>query len=137
MTPAKRQDETPTTQRIDKWLWCARLFKTRTLAAKFANDGRIRLTRNDMTQRIDKASLAIGAGDTLVFTKNDRLRIIEIISCALRRGPAKEAQTLYNDRTPAPPPKTKPPEKPFEREKGAGRPTKKERRALEALKDAQ
>lgn len=122
------------TQRIDKWLWRARFFKTRTLAAKFVNDGGVRVSRHGKTIRADKASFTICAGDTLVFTKKDRLQIIEVTRCALRRGPAKEAQTLYCDQSPPPPPKERAPEKQFAREKGAGRPTKKDRRALEALK---
>lgn len=133
MTPSSGA---PDTQRIDKWLWCARLYKTRTLAAKEVNDGRMRITRSGETLRADKASFSIRPGDTVVFTKNDRLRIIEIVSCAMRRGPASEAQTLYKDLSPPPLPKKERQPLPFEREKGAGRPTKKDRRALEALKDA-
>ncbi|WDI31635.1 RNA-binding S4 domain-containing protein [Hyphococcus flavus] len=121
-------------QRIDQWLWRARFFKTRTLASKFVNDGNVRLTRNDNTTRIDKSSANIRAGDTLVFTRNDRLRIIVILECASRRGPASEAQALYDDKSPPPPTKPARPVAPFEREKGAGRPTKKDRRALTALK---
>jgi len=121
-------------QRIDKWLWQARLFKTRTLAAKFVNDGNVRVTRNGETQRIDKASASVRPGDTLVFTRNERLRVIAIEACAMRRGPASEAQLLYVDQSPPPPPKGEAPVTPFSREKGAGRPTKKDRRALDAMR---
>lgn len=121
-------------QRLDKWLWQARFFKTRTLAAKFVSDGNVRITRSDNTQRADKPSTTIRPGDTIVFTRNDQLRIIYILNCAERRGPASEAQTLYEDRSPPPPPKEDAPRKDFAREKGAGRPTKKDRRALSALK---
>lgn len=121
-------------QRIDQWLWRARFFKTRTLAAKFTGNGSVRLTRNEETIRIDKASANIRPGDTLIFTRNDRLRIIKVVACAERRGPASEAQTLYEDCSPPPPPKTEHAPAPFNREKGAGRPTKKDRRALQALK---
>ena len=120
-------------QRIDKWLWQARFFKTRSLASKFVSDGHVRLARGNGTQRADKPSAAIRPGDTLVFTANDRLRIVRVVSCAERRGPASEAQALYDDQSP-PPPKTGTPLKAFTRDKGAGRPTKKDRRALSALK---
>lgn len=135
MTSAKPAPEAgQESQRIDQWLWRARFFKTRTLAAKFVSAGNVRLTRKDDTTRIDKPSANVRPGDTLVFTRNDRLRIILIAACAARRGPASEAQTLYEDRSPPPPPKTDPAPIAFTRDKGAGRPTKKDRRALQALK---
>ncbi|MEM8773239.1 MAG: S4 domain-containing protein [Pseudomonadota bacterium] len=122
------------TQRLDQWLWHARLFKTRTLAAKFVAGGAVRLSRGDETMRVTKPSFALCSGDTLVFTRNDRLRIILVKETAARRGPAAEAAALYDDQSPPPPPrKTKPPA-PFSRDKGAGRPTKKDRRALSALR---
>jgi ribosome-associated heat shock protein Hsp15 len=121
-------------QRIDQWLWRARFFKTRTLAAKFVSDGNVRVTRNGDTTRIDKASANIRPGDTLVFTRNDHLKIVAVLACAPRRGPASEAQQLYEDQSPPPPPREKRTPPAFEREKGAGRPTKKDRRAIAALK---
>lgn len=124
------------TQRLDQWLWQARLFKTRTLAAKFVTDGKVRLTREETTARIDKASFSIRPGDVIVFTRNERVRIIHILSCAMRRGPASEAQRLYDDQSPPPPPRKAVDPVPFAREKGAGRPTKKDRRALSALKSS-
>lgn len=126
-------DATPGAQRVDRWLWCARIFKTRTLAAKFVSDGNLRITRSGATTRAEKPSYVIRAGDTLIFTLHDRLRVIEILDCAVRRGPAREAQTLYEDRSP-PPPNMEPAPMPFAREKGAGRPTKKDRRALQAIR---
>ena len=134
-TGADREDEpAAASQRIDKWLWQARFFKPRSLASKFVSDGNVRMTRGADTQRADKPSAAVRPGDTLVFTRNDRLRIIRVIACAQRRGPASEAQTLYDDQSPPPPQKTDAPLTPFARDKGAGRPTKKDRRALSALK---
>ena len=121
-------------QRIDRWLWCARLFKTRTLAAKFVSDGNVRLTRNDDSVRVQKPSFAVRENDTLVFSRNDRLRIITVRALAERRGPASEAQALYEDQSPpSEPRKTAPTDTPS-RDKGMGRPTKKDRRALDALK---
>lgn len=126
-------------QRIDKWLWCARFFKTRTLAGKIVSAGNIKLTRKEQTQRISKASFLIQVGDTIAFTKGQRLFVIEIQSLADRRGPAPEAQALYEDHSPPPPEKKTPsvskPGTAFERESGAGRPTKKERRELSKLRE--
>lgn len=94
----------------------------------------MRLTRNEKTQRIEKPSFAVRAGDEIVFSYGDRLRIIKIIQCGLRRGPATEARALYDDASPPPPPKKEKPISPAAREKGAGRPTKKERRKIESLR---
>lgn len=125
--------ETPT-QRVDQWLWQARFFKTRTKATKFVNDGNVRLSRENNTHRIEKSSALIAAGDILIFTIGERLRVIEILDCAKRRGPAAEAVTLYTDQSPPPPARKEKPITPFAREAGAGRPTKKDARALAALK---
>ncbi|MHA7872608.1 MAG: RNA-binding S4 domain-containing protein, partial [Hyphococcus sp.] len=84
--------------------------------------------------RVSKTSFQLRAGDTLVFSRNDRLHIVEVVSLAERRGPAAEAQTLYNDRSPPRPKASSAPASQAARDKGAGRPTKKDRRALQALK---
>ncbi len=121
-------------QRLDQWLWHARIFKTRTLATKFITDGKMRVTRNDETFRVEKPSFAVVTGDVILFSRSDQLRILVVESLATRRGPATEAQALYTDQSPPREPKKSVPLSPFAREKGMGRPTKKERRALEALK---
>lgn len=120
-------------QRIDTWLWHARLFKTRTLAAAVVSAGKVRLTRSDATARIAKASHQVRPGDTLVFPKGKLIRIVKIEALAARRGPAPEAQALYEDLTLPPPPRAETPVPVGKRETGAGRPTKKERRALDNL----
>ena len=107
-------------QRIDRWLWQARFFKTRTIAAKFVSEGNIRVTRNDATLRAEKPSFLVREGDVLVFSRRDHLRIIAILALATRRGPAAEAQSLYEDQSPPRPPKAERIETPFAREKGAG-----------------
>lgn len=116
------------TLRIDKWLWHARFFKSRTLAGKFVNSGKIRLNGNP----IAKAHVMVKADDVLTFPLGPHLRVIEVVKMGERRGPAPEAQTLYNDLDP---PQAKPKkEKPSvvaEREAGSGRPTKRERRAVD------
>ncbi len=122
------------TQRLDQWLWFARFYKTRTLAGKVVSNGDIRVTRGNNIVRVSKASYAIQPEDTLTFTKADQIRVIRILSLAKRRGPAPEAQSLYEDLSPAPEAKPEKPIDPFNREKGAGRPTKKDRRDLDAMR---
>ncbi|MGE0408386.1 MAG: RNA-binding S4 domain-containing protein [Amphiplicatus sp.] len=120
-------------QRIDKWLWRARLFKTRSLAAKIVSSGSVRLTRGGTTRRVDKASFAVSAGDRLAFMSGPRLRLVEILACADRRGPAAEARLLYADHSPPSAPAFGAPAL-AQRDKGAGRPSKKDRRAIDELK---
>ncbi len=107
--------------RIDKWLWQARFFKTRSLAAKQVTAGHVRLNG----QRALKPAQAVGPEDVLTFPQGRIVRVIRIEKLGDRRGPAPEAQTLYTDLTEyrdEPPPNPK-----FE---GKGRPSKKDRRAL-------
>lgn len=120
--------------RIDKWLWYARQFKTRTLAAKIVNAGKIRVNN----QRITKASQTVQIGDTLTFVAHEKLRILKISELGSRRGPASEAVQLYEDLTPVEEhAKGKDNAKPNAgvRDEGAGRPTKKQRREIDALMD--
>jgi len=121
------QKAPPQSMRVDKWLWHARFFKTRTLASKLAAAGNIRING----QKQSRASATIRAGDVLTFPLNRHIRVIEVLALSLRRGPAPEAQALYIDRDPPQPKKRE--EKMVEqaafREAGSGRPTKKQRRA--------
>lgn len=127
--------EEKTSQRIDKWLWCARFVKTRTLAGKLAASGAIRLTREGETTRVAKASALVRIGDRLAFLTGERLRVIEVKAFGLGRGPAAEARLLYTDHSP---PLSKPDarETAGARDRGAGRPTKKERRAIDRVRAA-
>ena len=109
--------------RIDKWLWYARFFKTRTLAATLVKASHVRVNGD----KISKAATGVGVGDTLIFPQPDSIRVIEIVELGSRRGPASEAQTLYIDRTPSKPPKAVR----VETDWGRGRSTKKDRRDLE------
>lgn len=121
-------------QRIDKWLWFARFFKTRSLATKFANNGKIRIKRGHETIRIEKASQNVQLGDILTFALHTNIRVVEVKETGERRGPAKEAQLLYEDLSPPAPRGHKKSEMApalAKREPGSGRPTKKERRELE------
>ncbi|WP_281018673.1 MULTISPECIES: RNA-binding S4 domain-containing protein [unclassified Minwuia] len=81
--------------RIDLWLWYARFFKSRSLAARAVKGSRMRLNR----QVIRKVSQPLRVGDVLTIPWNGEIRVIEIAALGERRGPASEAQALYRDRT--------------------------------------
>ncbi|ANP38303.1 MULTISPECIES: RNA-binding S4 domain-containing protein [Rhodobacterales] len=108
--------------RIDKWLWHARFFKTRSLAAKQVSAGHVRLNAD----KISKPAQNVTPGDVLTFPQGRQIRVVRVEAIGERRGPAPEAQTLYFDMTekqesvPANP-----------RFEGKGRPDKKSRRALD------
>ena len=80
-------------QRLDKWLWCARFFKSRALAARFCDDGRLRVSG----QVTRKAHYAVRPGDVLTFPLGPYIRVIKILELAVRRGPPAEARSLYED----------------------------------------
>lgn len=84
--------------RIDKWLWQARFFKTRTLAAEVVGAGRLRLNGAKM----DKPGRAVGAADVLTFPQGGRIRVVRVLAAGTRRGPAGEARLLYADLDPQP-----------------------------------
>ncbi len=88
--------EPGTSLRIDKWLWHARLAKTRTLAQKLVTGGHVRLNRTPVRQ----ASQAVRLGDVLTVAAFGRVRVLRIAALGTRRGPAEEARTLYEDLTP-------------------------------------
>lgn len=82
-------------QRLDVWLYRTRFFKTRRLATKMITKGKIRITRNGQTERTTKPHFKIRPGDQAVFMRSEALIHVEMIDIATRRGPAREAQTLY------------------------------------------
>ena len=123
-------------QRLDRWLWFARFFKSRTLATRFVADGHLRLN----AERVVKAHHMVRVADVLTFAQGTRVRVIRVAALGARRGPASEAQALYDDLQP-PAPATETPEAAapgtaptVERPAGSGRPTKAERRALDLLR---
>lgn len=83
------------TCRVDVWLWRARFFKTRSLAARMVEEGRIRLVRGGEDLRLDKPSRSVRPGDGLVFALGGRLVAVRIDGLGERRGPAPEARALY------------------------------------------
>lgn len=120
-------------QRIDKWLWFARLAKTRTLAQKLALSGRVRVNR----EKVEAASQLVKVGDVLTIAGERGVRVLKVVAPGMRRGPAPEAQTLYDDLSP--PAAAQAPGEPApaaDRPVGSGRPTKRDRRALDRLRVA-
>ena len=118
--------------RLDKWLWFARFVKTRSLATKLIVDGRMRVN-GAPTQ---KAHYIVKLGDVLTFPLGRHIRVIEVVALGSRRGPAPEAQALYEDLDP---PRPSAPQQdasaPFEeRIPGSGRPTKRDGRRIAQLK---
>ena len=82
--------------RADVWLWRARFFKTRSLAAKFVDEGRVRLTRAGQESRLDKCARPVKVGDALVFALGGKLIAVTVAGLGERRGPPAEARTLYS-----------------------------------------
>ena len=117
-------------QRIDKWLWHARVVKTRSLAQKLVTSGKVRVDRN----KISGASFQVTVGNVLTITLERQVKVLEIAGMSDRRGPFSEAQTLYKDLSPPPPVKknkqTDEVNQPLIRNEG--RPTKHQRK--EAIK---
>lgn len=114
--------------RLDKWLWYARIFKTRSLAATMVKSGKVRVNGDKVTS----PSRTVGSDDVLTVTMARQIKILKIKALANRRGPASEAAVLFDDLSPKPIKKDplKRPAKQAVREEGAGRPTKKQRREL-------
>jgi ribosome-associated heat shock protein Hsp15 len=82
--------------RIDVWLWRARFFKSRSLAARIVEDGGVRLSRGGARTPIDKPSRAVRCGDILTFTQGPRWLAVRVEALGVRRGPAPEARALYS-----------------------------------------
>lgn len=118
--------------RVDKWLWFARVTKTRSLAATITKNGQVRVNGERMTKPHGTVTL----DDVLTITLERQIKVLRIVDIGTRRGPAPEAQALYEDLSP-PPVKRDPAVRPMRqavREEGAGRPTKKQRRELDRLR---
>lgn len=121
-----------TSQRLDKWLWYARVAKSRTLAATAVTDGKIKVNRI----KAEKASQLIKVGDVITSRLTRTIRVLKVAGLGERRGPAVEAQRLYEDLTP-PPTRTEQGDPPIawaDRAPGSGRPTKRDRRRIDGLK---
>jgi ribosome-associated heat shock protein Hsp15 len=89
---------TTDTQRLDKWLWFARITKTRSLAAQLCEKGKVRLQRgNAAPKRVDRAHQSVMVGDHISLVLHERAWAVEVLGLGERRGPAPEAQQLYRD----------------------------------------
>jgi ribosome-associated heat shock protein Hsp15 len=115
--------------RIDKWLWAARVFKTRSLATDACDGGKVHV--NDQAA---KPAKLVRLGDSIKVTLSEgRRRILKVVGIDDRRGSAQVAAKLFEDHSPPAPPRTRLAPPPY-RPPGAGRPTKRERRTLDRLR---
>jgi ribosome-associated heat shock protein Hsp15 len=114
-------------QRIDKWLWHARVVRTRSAAAALSDSGLVRING----ARIDASSRPVRPGDVVTIALDRTVRVLKVIGYADRRGSAETVRALYEDLTPP----AAPPREPSggERDEGSGRPTKRERREIDRL----
>jgi len=122
------QQATNDAVRLDRWLWAARFYKSRALAAEACDSGKVEV--NGHTAKPHKS---VRVHDLVSFTHPSGPKELKVLALAERRGPASEARLLYEDHSPPPPPRE---ERPFfapppVRLPGVGRPTKRERREIE------
>lgn len=120
-------------RRIDQWLFFTRLCKSRSLAGRMVETGKIRINK----EKVNKPAQLVHEGDVITAIINRRLWVVEVVALGTRRGPAAEAQNLYIDKTPQTPIEKKTPAIDAftpTRPKGMGRPTKKDRRKIDSLK---
>jgi ribosome-associated heat shock protein Hsp15 len=82
--------------RIDVWLWRARFFKTRSLAARVVEDGGVRLMRGESRAPVDKPSRPVRCGDVLTFAQGTKWVAVRVEAFGERRGPSTEARALYS-----------------------------------------
>ena len=114
-----------TTTRVDKWLWAVRAYKTRSAATAACQGGHV-----TVNERAAKPSTPVTVGDRVVARVGARERDLEVVRIVEKRvGAAVAAECLTDHTPPLPPSEVLPPT--FERERGAGRPTKRDRRLLD------
>jgi ribosome-associated heat shock protein Hsp15 len=115
--------------RVDKWLWAARVFKTRSLASTACDGGKV-----DINAEAAKPARGGRGGDRIeVSLPRGRRRILKVVAIGDRRASAEVARALFEDLTPPEPPRPRQAPPPF-REPGAGRPTKRQRREIDRLR---
>ena len=117
--------------RLDRWLWAARFYKSRSLAHAACGGGKVHVNG-----QAAKPSRAVRVEDRLHLTLGEWRREVVVRALSERRGPALEARTLYDDLSPPPPPRANRPPPPAARAPGLGRPTKRERRQVDRLRGA-
>ncbi len=114
--------------RLDSWIWAVRIYKTRSLAASECRAGHVRVNGDKV-----KPAHVLALGDEIRARTGEIERIIVVTRLVSKRVGATVASECYDDRTPAPEPREEV-QAPVTRERGAGRPTKRERRDLERLR---
>src|SRR5499425_443586 len=114
--------------RLDKWLWVARFFKSRTLATGACDGGKV-----DLNEQAAKPARTVRPGDLLHITLPRAKKIVKVAALSERRGPGAEAARLYEDLSPPPPPRELRIPPAVIRPRGLGRPTKRERRLIDRL----
>ena len=113
-------------QRIDKWLWHARVVRTRSAAAALADAGLVRINGT----RVDMSSRPVRPGDVVTVALDRNVRVLKVIGYAERRSSADIARSLFEDMTLPSPPRAP---SAGARDDGSGRPTKRERREIDRL----
>jgi ribosome-associated heat shock protein Hsp15 len=127
---ASAPDQDPAERlRLDRWLFFSRLVKSRSLAAKMIENGQVRVNG----EKTHQSKRAVGPDDVLTVALPAGVKIVKLLACGTRRGPASEAQTLYDDLTP-PPPKDEAPLTTRLAPSPGRRPTKHERERLTKMK---
>jgi ribosome-associated heat shock protein Hsp15 len=114
--------------RVDAWLWAVRLYKTRSMATTACRAGHVRINGERA-----KAAQTVAPGDEVRVRDTGRERIVEVRRLIVKRVGAPVAAECLIDRTPPPPPRAEAPFIPI-RDRGAGRPTKRERRDIDRLR---
>lgn len=113
--------------RIDKWLWAARCFKTRSLASEAVGSGHVKVNGDSV-----KSAKMLRRGDQVTVREGEYTRILDVVGLSDRRGPAPVARTLYADRSPPrPDPRAA---GTITRDRGLGRPTKREQRDIRRVR---
>jgi ribosome-associated heat shock protein Hsp15 len=113
--------------RVDRWLWAVRLTKTRTDAAAACRGGHVRVNN-----RPAKPATTVTSGDEVRLRAGGHTRIVDVVRVIEKRVGAPVAAECFVDRTPAPPPEALVPV--ARRDRGAGRPTKRDRRVLDRFR---
>lgn len=116
--------------RVDQWLWAVRLYKTRSQATDACRGGHVRVNG-----KAAKAASPVHVGDRVEAYAGDRERVLEVVRLMDKRVAAPIAATCIVDHSPAPPPREQYVAPLFTRPRGSGRPTKKDRRSLDKLRD--
>jgi ribosome-associated heat shock protein Hsp15 len=113
--------------RVDSWLWAIRLFKTRSLASAACRGGHVKVNGKPA-----KSATPVRPGDRVEAYAHHRTHVLEVVTPIGKRVGAPVAAQCFVDHSPPPPPRDPTPV--FNRERGAGRPTKRERRAMDEMR---